>query len=89
MLNIPCLARVNIGNAQLFSLAADLDLNTNQYNIALAVFFVSYIAFEIPANIIMKRVKPHIFSKIAVQDLNPYVLIIWKCRHACSGSDCS
>ncbi|KAF2831055.1 MFS general substrate transporter [Ophiobolus disseminans] len=53
--------RVNIGNAQLFSLAKDLHLTTNQYNIALAVFFVSYIAFEIPANIIMKRVKPHIF----------------------------
>jgi hypothetical protein len=54
---------VNIGNAQLFSLAKDLHLTTNQYNIALAVFFVSYIAFEIPANIIMKRVKPHVFSK--------------------------
>jgi sugar phosphate permease len=53
--------RVNIGNAQLFSLPQDLYLTTNQYNIALTVFFVSYIAFEIPANIIMKRVKPHIF----------------------------
>jgi hypothetical protein len=54
--------RVNIGNAQLFSLASDLRINSNQYNIALAVFFVSYIVFEIPANILMKKVKPHIFS---------------------------
>ncbi|KAF2203994.1 MFS transporter [Delitschia confertaspora ATCC 74209] len=58
--------RVNIGNAQLFSLSKDLHLDTNQYNIALAVFFVSYIAFEIPANIIMKRVKPHLFMSASM-----------------------
>ena len=34
-----------------------------QYNIALCVFFVSYIVFEVPANIVMKKVKPHIFSE--------------------------
>lgn len=61
---LPFVERVNIGNAQLFSLSKDLELNTGQYNIALAVFFVSYIVFEIPANVIMKRVKPHIFSKL-------------------------
>jgi hypothetical protein len=55
--------RVNIGNAQLFSLSKDLHLDGNQYNIALSVFFISYIAFEIPANVIMKKIKPHIFSK--------------------------
>lgn len=55
-------SRVNIGNAQLFSLPQDLQLTTHEYNVALAVFFVSYIIFEIPANVIMRRVKPHIFS---------------------------
>jgi len=57
--------RVNIGNARLFSLNKDLHLTPNRYNIALAVFFASYIAFEIPANIIMKKVKPHLFSMFA------------------------
>jgi hypothetical protein len=55
--------RVNIGNAKLFSLSKDLKISDNQYNIALCVFFVSYIVFEIPANIVMKKVKPHIFSE--------------------------
>ncbi|KAJ4293275.1 High-affinity nicotinic acid transporter [Kalmusia sp. IMI 367209] len=55
--------RVNIGNAQLFSLKEDLGLTTNKYNIALAVFFVSYIAFEIPANIVLKKFKPHVFTQ--------------------------
>ncbi|PVI02977.1 MFS general substrate transporter [Periconia macrospinosa] len=53
--------RVNIGNAQLFSLPKDLKLTGLQYNIALCLFFVSYVTFEIPANILMKKVKPHIF----------------------------
>lgn len=61
---LPFVKRVNIGNAQLFSLSKDLKLNAGQYNIALAVFFVSYIVFEVPANVIMKRVKPHIFSTL-------------------------
>ncbi|PVI02175.1 MFS transporter-like protein [Periconia macrospinosa] len=53
--------RVNIGNAQLFSLNKDLKLTGLQYNIALCLFFVSYVTFEIPANILMKKMKPHIF----------------------------
>ncbi|KAF2870651.1 major facilitator superfamily domain-containing protein [Massariosphaeria phaeospora] len=53
--------RVNIGNAQLFSLSSDLALHGNQYNIALSVFFVSYIVFEIPANVLMRKIKPHVF----------------------------
>lgn len=30
----------------------------NDYNIALFIFFPSYIVFEVPSNIIIKRVKP-------------------------------
>jgi hypothetical protein len=75
VLTAPFIDSVNIGNAQLFSLSQDLHLTTNQYNIALAVFFVSYIAFEIPANIIMKRVKPHIFSMLVGVLVNRHRLI--------------
>lgn len=57
--------RVNIGNALLFRLPADLHLQKWQTNIALSVFFISYVAFEIPANILLKKVKPHIFREFS------------------------
>ena len=55
------LDRTNIANASVFGLNKDLGLVSNQYNTALTMFFVPYIAFEIPSNIILKRLKPHIW----------------------------
>ncbi|KAK6460385.1 high-affinity nicotinic acid transporter [Scheffersomyces coipomensis] len=55
------LDRVNISNANLYGLAEDLNLTGNQYNIALTVFFVPYIVFEVLANYCIKFVKPHIW----------------------------
>lgn len=65
MLTISRSTSVNIGNARLFSLQEDLVLSSHQYDIALSVFFVSYCGFEIPANILMKKVKPHVFSTLS------------------------
>ena len=37
----------------------ELDMETgNSYNIALFIFFVPYILFELPSNIIIKRISP-------------------------------
>jgi MFS family permease len=36
----------------------DLQLTNVQYNIALSLFFVPYIIFEIPCNIILKMMRP-------------------------------
>ncbi|KAH9941927.1 MFS general substrate transporter [Amylocystis lapponica] len=55
------LDRVNISNAVLFGLKADLKLVGNQYNTALVVFFVPYIVFEIPSNMMLKRFRPHVW----------------------------
>ena len=55
------LDRVNIGNAAVFGLAEELGLNSNKYNVALAIFFVPYCVFEIPSNILMKKFKPRIW----------------------------
>ena len=55
------LDRTNIANASVFGLNKDLGLVGNQYNTALTMFFVPYIAFEIPSNIILKRLKPHVW----------------------------
>ncbi|KAF8522744.1 major facilitator superfamily domain-containing protein [Hysterangium stoloniferum] len=52
------LDRVNIGQARLAGLEKDLKLHGNQYNIALTIFFVSYVAFELPSNLILKKLKP-------------------------------
>ena len=55
------LDRVNIGNARLFGLEEDTGLVGNQYNIALLLFFVPYILFEVPSNLILKKMKPRIW----------------------------
>lgn len=55
------LDRTNIANAKIFKLDKDLGLTGNQYNTALTIFFVPYIIFEIPSNILLKRLRPHVW----------------------------
>ncbi|PSK43117.1 hypothetical protein B9Z65_7071 [Elsinoe australis] len=50
--------RINLGNVRLLGLEKDLHLKGNQFNIALQVFFVTYILFDIPVNILLKRSRP-------------------------------
>ncbi|KAF6812432.1 hypothetical protein CSOJ01_05137 [Colletotrichum sojae] len=47
--------RGNIGNAKIEGMDVDLNLTGNQYNIASTIFFVPYIIFEIPSNIVLKK----------------------------------
>ncbi|CAJ2506217.1 Uu.00g003470.m01.CDS01 [Anthostomella pinea] len=55
------LDRVNIANARSFFLARDLHLEKVEYNTALTIFFVPYVFFEIPSNILLKRFSPRIW----------------------------
>ncbi|KAI0911550.1 major facilitator superfamily domain-containing protein [Ustulina deusta] len=55
------LDRVNIANARTFNLEADLGLKKTEYNTALTIFFVPYIVFEIPSNILLKRFSPRVW----------------------------
>lgn len=41
------LDRVNIGNASVFGMATELKLVGNQFNVALCIFFIPYIVFEV------------------------------------------
>lgn len=50
--------RINIGNARLQGLEADLNMTGHQFNIALFVFFIPYILFEVPSNLILKKIRP-------------------------------
>ncbi|KAI0976184.1 major facilitator superfamily domain-containing protein [Xylaria arbuscula] len=55
------LDRVNIANAKTFNLVKDLNLKNTEYNTSLTIFFVPYILFEIPSNILLKRFSPRIW----------------------------
>lgn len=41
------LDRVNIGNAKLAGITADLDISPTDYNIALSIFFIGYVSVYI------------------------------------------
>jgi hypothetical protein len=59
--------RVNISNALTMSLPTDLKLVGVQRNIALTIFFVPYIIFEIPSNLLMKKFSPHVWRRYSQQ----------------------
>ena len=50
--------RINIGNARIQGIEKDLGMKGNQYNIALFVFFIPYILFEVPSNLIIRKLSP-------------------------------
>ncbi|KAF2169761.1 hypothetical protein M409DRAFT_64778 [Zasmidium cellare ATCC 36951] len=52
------LDRTNVGNAKIQGMTEDLNMKGNDYNIALFIFFVPYILFEVPSNILIKRMAP-------------------------------
>ena len=50
--------RINIGNARIQGLEKDLRMKGDNYNIALFVFFIPYILFEVPSNLIIRKISP-------------------------------
>ncbi|KAJ5439112.1 transporter [Penicillium daleae] len=52
------LDRVNIGNARLYGLEEDLGLVGDQYQIAVSILFVTYCFFEVPSNLVIKKLRP-------------------------------
>ncbi|OLN97497.1 putative transporter C1683.12-like protein 2, partial [Colletotrichum chlorophyti] len=53
--------RTNIGNARIAGMDRDLDLDSSRYSVALVVFFVGYVVFEVPSNMILTRIRPSIY----------------------------
>ncbi|GKZ39790.1 hypothetical protein AbraIFM66950_001220, partial [Aspergillus brasiliensis] len=70
--------RTNLGNAKIEGMNADLNLVGNQYNIASSLFFVPYIIFEIPSNVMLKKTRPSFW--LAAQ------VITWGIVMTCMGS---
>ncbi|PYH91930.1 phosphoglycerate mutase-like protein [Aspergillus ellipticus CBS 707.79] len=52
------LDRVNIGNARLYGMEEDLGLVGDQYQVAVSILFVTYCIFEVPSNLVIKKLKP-------------------------------
>ncbi|KAH8196070.1 hypothetical protein TruAng_009756 [Truncatella angustata] len=63
--------RTNIGNAKIAGMAEDLGLDSNRYSISLIVFFVGYVIWEVPSNMILAQTKPSIFL--------PTIMFLWGC----------
>ncbi|ORY12692.1 major facilitator superfamily domain-containing protein [Clohesyomyces aquaticus] len=63
------LDRTNIGNAKIQGLTEDLKMKGSDYNIALFVFFVPYILFEVPSNLIIKKMAPSTWLSL--------IMILW------------
>ncbi|KAF3767030.1 MFS general substrate transporter [Cryphonectria parasitica EP155] len=63
------LDRSNVGNAKIEGLATDLGMTGNQYLTGLTLYFIGYVLFEIPCNIILKRTSPKLWL--------PTLTVIW------------
>ncbi|KIV99638.1 hypothetical protein, variant [Verruconis gallopava] len=69
--------RSNIGNARIDGLAADLALDGNKFNVALAVFYVPYICVDIPSNLVLKYFKAGFYI--------PFLVTVWGIVSLCTG----
>ncbi|OOQ81870.1 MFS transporter [Penicillium brasilianum] len=49
--------RANIGNAKIEGMVQDLGMTGVQYNTVLSIFFIPYVLFEVPSNILLKKFK--------------------------------
>ncbi|BCR90239.1 allantoate permease family MFS transporter [Aspergillus chevalieri] len=63
------LDRSNVGNARLEGMADDIDMTGDQYLTGLTLYFIGYVLFEIPCNIVLKRTTPRIWL--------PTLTLVW------------
>ena len=68
--------RINIGNARLQGLEKDLKMKGQDYNVALFIFFVPYILFEVPSNLVIRKIAPSTWlsSIMILWGMNPLCL---------------
>lgn len=53
------LDRSNIGNAAVAGLTEDLNLTGSQFSTVVSVFFATYVAFELPVVLALKKLRPN------------------------------
>ncbi|KAG9088106.1 hypothetical protein FS749_002413 [Ceratobasidium sp. UAMH 11750] len=71
------LDRANIGNAKLDGLTTDIHVVGANYNTSLALYFVGYVLWEVPANIVLKKFNPKVWL--------PALTFAWGIVSICQG----
>jgi sugar phosphate permease len=71
------LDRTNVGNAKIIGMEKDLKISNSQYNQGLAVFYATYIASEVPSNLVLKKTSPKIWL--------PLLTVVWGIITMCIG----
>ncbi|KAK3317730.1 major facilitator superfamily domain-containing protein [Cercophora scortea] len=71
------LDRTNVGNAKILGLETDLKISNQRYNECLAVFYATYIACEIPSNLVLRKITPRIWL--------PFLTLAWGIVTMCLG----
>lgn len=71
------LDRTNVGNAKIIGLEKDLAISNTQYNRGLAVFYATYIASELPSNLLLKKITPRVWL--------PLLTVVWGIVTMCLG----
>ncbi|KAH7406837.1 major facilitator superfamily domain-containing protein [Phaeosphaeria sp. MPI-PUGE-AT-0046c] len=69
--------RTNVGNAKILGLEKDIHINDHQYAIGLCVFYATYIASELPSNLVLKKMSPKIWL--------PLLTAVWGLLTMCLG----
>ncbi|KAI9930596.1 hypothetical protein MW887_011350 [Aspergillus wentii] len=63
------LDRSNVGNARLEGMATDINMTGDQYLTGLTLYFIGYVVFEVPCNIVLKKTTPRIWL--------PTLTLVW------------
>ncbi|KAF2795758.1 MFS general substrate transporter [Melanomma pulvis-pyrius CBS 109.77] len=69
--------RTNVGNAKILGLQRDIRLTDHEYAIGLCVFYATYIASELPSNLVLKKMSPKIWL--------PLLTALWGTLTMCLG----
>ncbi|KAH7128494.1 major facilitator superfamily domain-containing protein [Dendryphion nanum] len=69
--------RTNVGNAKILGLEKSLGMNDHQYAIGLCSFYATYIASELPSNLLLKRMSPKVWL--------PLLTAVWGILTMCLG----
>ncbi|TFK40781.1 major facilitator superfamily domain-containing protein [Crucibulum laeve] len=77
LISLEFLRPVMLAHYRIVGLATDLHVTPSEYNTALALYFVAYVIFEVPANIILKRFDPQIWL--------PSLTLAWGIASICQG----
>jgi MFS family permease len=68
----------SIANAKVAGMMKDLHLSSGEYSLAIIIFFIPYILFEIPSNLILSKTRPSVYL--------PTIMILWGAVACCMGA---